>query len=61
MRCRQDHCGLCSSWLELAALVIRHAGASLALLSANVISELGSTEQSKEDGSEIEREELHDQ
>jgi hypothetical protein len=31
------------------------------LLSADVISELRSTEQTKEDGSEIEREELHDQ
>ena len=49
------------SWLDLAALVVSHAGVSLALLSANVISELGSTEQDKEDGSEIERKELHDQ
>jgi hypothetical protein len=31
------------------------------LLSADVISELRSTEQDKKDGSEIEREELHDQ
>ena len=49
------------SWLDLTALVVRHAGALLTLLSADVISELGSTEQDKEDGSEIEREELHDQ
>ncbi len=49
------------SWLELAALVVRHAGVSLALLSTDVVSELSSTEQTKEDGSEIEREELHDQ
>lgn len=61
MQSRQDRCGLCSSWFDLAALVIRHAGALLALLSANVISELRSTEQDKEDGGEIEREELHDQ
>jgi hypothetical protein len=50
-----------SSWLDLAALVVGHAGSLLALLSADVISELGSTEQDKEDGSEIEREEFHDQ
>ena len=31
------------------------------MLSADVISELGSTEQDKEDGGKIEREELHDQ
>jgi hypothetical protein len=47
------------SWLDLAALVIRHAGVSLALLSANVISELSSTEQDKEDGSEVDGHELH--
>ena len=49
------------SWLDLAALVIRQAGVSLALLSADVIGKLRSTEQDKKDGSEIEREELHDQ
>jgi hypothetical protein len=40
-------------------LVISHAGVSLALLSADVISELRSTEQDKEHGSEIEGKELH--
>lgn len=54
-------CRLQSSWLDLTALVIRHAGALLAVFSADVISELGSTEQTKEDGGEIEREEFHDQ
>jgi hypothetical protein len=51
------------SWLHLAAVVIAEhvIGALLALLSCNVISELSSTKQTKEDGSEIEREELHDQ
>jgi len=42
-------------------LVVRHAGALLALLSADVISELSSTEQDKKEGSEIERKEFHDQ
>ena len=49
------------SWLELAALVVTHRRHPFALLSANVISELSSTEQDKKDGSEIKREELHDQ
>lgn len=43
------------SWFDLAALVIRHAGVSLAMLSADMIGKLGSTEQDKEDSGEIER------
>ena len=54
-------CRLLFSWLDLAALVIRHAGALLAMLSADVISELSSTEQDKKDGGEIDGHELHDQ
>jgi hypothetical protein len=42
-------------------LVVGHAGVSLALLSANVISELSSTKQDKENGGEIERKEFHNQ
>ena len=49
------------SWLDLAALVVRHAGVLLALLSADVISELRSTKQDKEQACEIGGHELHDQ
>ena len=49
------------SWLDLTTLVIRHAGVLLALLSADVISELSSAEQDKKDGSEIDGHKLHDQ
>jgi len=42
-------------------LVVGHGRHPLALLGTDVISELGSTKQDKKDGSEIEREELHDQ
>lgn len=51
------------SWLHLAAVVIAEhvVGALLALLSANVISELGSTEEQQEQGREVERCESHNQ
>ena len=53
-------CRLQFSWLDLAALVVSHAGALFAVLSTNVVSELSSTEQTKEDGGEIDGHEAHD-
>lgn len=54
-------CRLLFSWLDLAALVVTHRRHPFAMLSANVISELSSTEQTKEDGGEIDGHELHNQ
>jgi hypothetical protein len=48
-----------SSWLELATLVIGHGRHPFALLSAEVIGKLCSTEQTKENGGEVGSHELH--
>lgn len=47
------------SWLELAALVVRHSRYPFAVLSADVISELGSAEQTDKNGGEVSGHEFH--
>ena len=47
------------SWLELAALVVGHGRHPFALLSADVISELGSTEETQKNGGEVGGGEFH--
>ena len=47
------------SWLELAALVIGHGRHPLAMLSADVIGKLRSTEQTKEDQGQVTGHESH--
>ena len=47
------------SWLVLAALVIGHGRHPLAMLSADMISKLCSTEQTQEEQGEISSHELH--
>ena len=47
------------SWLELAALVVGHAGVSLALLCTYVVGKLRSTEQTDKNGGEVGGHEFH--
>ena len=52
-------CRLRFSWFELAALVVTHGRHPFAVLSADVIGKLCSTEQTDKDGGEVSSHEAH--